>query len=156
MQGLWTNAALWIPLSAALLVQLLKPFWAWRATGRFDLRTIATAGGMPSSHSAMVCSLATVMWHQEGFGSAYFAIAVVLAMIVMYDARGVRQQSGKQARILNQILRELFSGQPISEQELMELLGHTSIEVVVGAVVGVLYTLAVLPWFPAPLPVVAS
>jgi acid phosphatase family membrane protein YuiD len=96
---------------------------------------------MPSSHTALVCSLATVLAIQYGLDSPFFAIAAVLAFIVMYDATGVRQQSGKHARILNQILRELFSGQPISEEELKELLGHTGFEVLMGLIVSVLYSI---------------
>jgi uncharacterized protein len=141
MQGIWSNSALWLPVSAALFAQLLKPFWAWARNGRFDLRAILSAGGMPSSHSAMVCSLATVLGYQEGVGSPLFAIAAIVALIVMYDARGVRQESGKQARILNRMVRELFSGQPISEEELKELLGHTAAEVAIGAIVGTTYSL---------------
>jgi acid phosphatase family membrane protein YuiD len=144
MQGLSTNEALWVPVSAALFAQLLKPFWSWARGGRFDLRAVGSAGGMPSSHSAMVSSLATILGYEEGLGSPLFAIAVILALIVMYDARGVRQESGKQARILNRVVSELFRGQPISEEQLKELLGHTSSEVVIGAVVGVIYALSFL------------
>lgn len=143
MQGLWSNTILWAPVSAALFVQLLKPFWSWARNGRFDLRTIFSAGGMPSSHSAMVSSLATVLGYEFGLESPLFAMAVIFALIVMYDARGVRQESGKQARLLNRLVRELFSGQPVSEEELKELLGHTSTEVVIGAIVGVFYALIV-------------
>ena len=71
-------------------------------------------------------------------------MAIVLAVIVMYDATGVRQQSGKHAKVLNQILRELFSGQPISEEELKELLGHTGFEVLVGALLAIAYTSLVM------------
>jgi acid phosphatase family membrane protein YuiD len=99
---------------------------------------------MPSSHSALVTSLATATGIQFGFDSPYFAISCVLALIVMYDARGVRQESGQHARILNQIVRELMSGHTISERELKELLGHTTIEVFVGALVGIVYTVLVL------------
>lgn len=144
MQALWSNLTLWLPVSAALIAQLLKPLWGWLRFGRFDLRSVLSAGGMPSSHSAMVTSLATVLAYQEGLNSKLFAIAVILAVIVMYDARGIRQESGKQARILNRILREVFSGQPVSEEELKELLGHTGSEVFIGALFGALY--AVL-WF---------
>ena len=144
MHGLWSNTAIWVPLSAALLAQLLKPFWSWARSGRFDLRSVINAGGMPSSHSAMVSSLATVLGFEEGLGSPLFATAVILAMIVMYDARGVRQESGKQARVLNRILSELFSGQPLSEEQLKELLGHTASEVFFGAVFGVVYALGFL------------
>ena len=139
MEGLWSNSALWIPVSIALFVQLFKFLWEWTATGGPDLRVLSRSGGMPSSHTAMVVSLATVLGLQYGWDSPFFAIAVVLAVIVMYDATGVRQQSGKHARVLNQILRELFSGQPISEEELKELLGHTGFEVLVGALLGIMY-----------------
>jgi acid phosphatase family membrane protein YuiD len=141
MQGLLTNTMLWVPVSAMFFAQLLKPFWGWARNGRFDLRTVLSAGGMPSSHSAMVSSLATVLGFEVGLDSPLFAIAVILAIIVMYDARGVRQESGKQARILNRLVRELFSGQPISEEELKELLGHTAAEVFIGAFIGITYTL---------------
>lgn len=146
MSGLWTNTTLWLPVSVALFTQLLKLLWSGVRYGQLDLRALTNPGGMPSSHSAMVSSLATVTGYQIGLDSPHFAISVVLALIVMYDARGVRQESGKQARILNQILRELFSGQPISEQELKELLGHTGAEVLIGAIVGILYTLVCLIW----------
>ncbi|CAN5837319.1 divergent PAP2 family protein [soil metagenome] len=146
MRGLWSNAALWIPLSAALLVQLFKFFWEWARKGVVDYHVLTRTGGMPSSHSAMMSSLATVIGYDYGLGSPLFAISAVVAVIVMYDARGVRQESGKQARVLNRIVREFFSGQPIREQELKELLGHTGIEVFVGAIVGIVYTLTLLMW----------
>lgn len=148
MHALWINDALWLPISAALVAQLLKPFWSWWQQGGIYLRTIFSSGGMPSSHSAMMTSLSAVMGWRHGLDSSYFAIATVVALIVMYDARGVRQQSGKQAKVLNQIMREFFSGRPrpISEEELKELLGHTSVEVVVGALLGIIYTVSVLAW----------
>ncbi|MCE7983139.1 MAG: divergent PAP2 family protein [Caldilinea sp. CFX5] len=141
MAALWSNSALWVPVSIALLVQLFKVLWEWSHTGKLDWRVFSRAGGMPSSHTALVCSLATVLAVQYGLDSPFFAISAVLAFIVMYDATGVRQQSGKHARILNQILRELFSGQPISEEELKELLGHTGFEVIMGLIVSVLYSI---------------
>jgi acid phosphatase family membrane protein YuiD len=82
-----------------------------------------------------------VVGYEYGLDSPLFAISTVIAVIVMYDARGVRQQSGEQAKVLNRIVREFFSGQPIGEKELIELLGHTLIEVLVGAIVGIFYTL---------------
>jgi acid phosphatase family membrane protein YuiD len=84
--------------------------------------------------------------YDYGLDSPLFAISAVMAVIVMYDARGVRQESGKQARVLNQIVREFFRGQPIGEKELKELLGHTGTEVLVGAIVGVAYSLTCLLW----------
>lgn len=144
MAALGSNIALWVPVSIAFLVQFFKVLWEWTRTGKLDWRIFSRSGGMPSSHTALVCSLATVMAIQYGLDSPYFAIAAVLAFIVMYDATGVRQQSGKHARILNQILRELFSGQPISEEELKELLGHTGFEVIIGLVVSVVYTMVAM------------
>lgn len=146
VSALWTNLALWIPMSAAFGVQMFKFFWEWRSQGTADFQVLFRTGGMPSSHSAMVTSLATVLALQDGLDSPLFAVAVILALIVMYDARGVRHQSGQHARILNQILRELFRGQPISEQELKELLGHTPFEVIVGGLVGVLYAAGMVYW----------
>lgn len=144
MTALGSNIALWVPVSIAFLVQLFKVLWEWTRTGKLDWRIFSRSGGMPSSHTALVCSLATVLAIQYGLDSPYFALAAVLAFIVMYDATGVRQQSGKHARILNQILRELFSGQPISEEELKELLGHTGFEVLMGLLVSVLYTMGMM------------
>jgi acid phosphatase family membrane protein YuiD len=127
-----------------VVVQVAKFVVEGIANHDFDVQVLFRTGGMPSSHSALVASLATATAVLDGLGSSSFAIATVLALIVMYDARGVRQESGKQARILNQVVRELFRGQPISEQELKELLGHTAFEVSVGAVIGIIYTLTLL------------
>jgi uncharacterized protein len=152
MRTIWSNGALWLPLSVALGVQLFKFIWEGLRRRDFDLSVLARAGGMPSSHSAMTSSLATVLGYEQGLDSPLFAIATVLAIIVMYDARGVRQESGKHASLLNQIMRELFQGRPIGEQHLKELLGHTGMEVTVGAVVGIIYTLIALQfssWLPA-------
>lgn len=144
MRALFSNAAFWLPISVAFGVQIYKMLAHWVQTGRLDYRVLSQAGGMPSSHSAMVTSLATVIGYQYGLDSALFAITVILATIVMYDARGVRQESGKQARVINQILQTFFSGHPLTEAELKELIGHTTIQVVVGGIIGIVYTLAYL------------
>lgn len=144
MRALLGNAALWLPLSVAFGVQLYKMLAFWVQTGRIDFRVLAQAGGMPSSHSAMVCSLMTAIGYQYGLDSGLFAITVALAVIVMYDARGVRQESGKQARVINQILQTFFSGHPLTEAQLKELIGHTTLQVIVGGLIGVFYTLIYL------------
>lgn len=150
LDAVLSNRTLLIPITAALGVQLFKFIWEAYRQRQFSVRVLLGTGGMPSSHAAMVTSLATAVGVHYGFSSGLFAIATVLALIVMYDARGVRQESGQHARILNQILREMFSGQPISERELKELLGHTSMEVLVGGIVGILYALLVLQLAPYP------
>ena len=142
--GISINLTLLVPLSAMLAVQIFKFARKWRRKRILSIPVLFSTGGMPSSHSALVTSLATATGIQYGYESAYFAISCVLALIVMYDARGVRQESGQHARILNQIVRELMSGHTISESELKELLGHTTIEVFVGGIVGILYTALLL------------
>lgn len=145
--AIWTNLSLWIPVSAAIGVQLYKFIAQWVRAGTLDFHVLFSTGGMPSSHSAMVVSLATAIGIDHGFGSPFFAISTILALVVMYDARGVRQESGQHARLLNHIVRELFAGNPIGEEEYKELkvlLGHTAAEVAVGAIIGVVYPIAVL------------
>lgn len=140
----WSNETLWLPITAAFGVQLYKFLFEWILRRDFDLRVLARSGGMPSSHSAMVTSLVSAVGHRSGTHSDVFALSVIFAMIVMYDATGVRQAAGKQAKVLNQIIRELFTGQPVSDVELKELIGHTFVEVFVGALIGIGYTFL---WF---------
>ena len=122
---------------AQVLKVLIELIWKHK----LDLRLLTSAGGMPSSHSAMVCALATAIAFHDGTSSSLFTMSLVLATVVMYDAAGVRRAAGIQARILNQIIDELFQGHPISETHLRELLGHTPIQVVVGAALGIF-----IPW----------
>ena len=101
------------------------------------LSRLVSSGGMPSSHSALVMGLATATGRIVGVSSAAFAIAVVLAGIVMYDAAGVRRAVSIQARILNQMIDEAFQGSPMAEKRLRELIGHTPIQVIVGGMLGI-------------------
>ncbi len=95
-------------------------------------------GGMPSVHSAGVAALATGVGLQTGFESANFAVALVLALVTMFDAQGVRRAAGKQAVVLNKMINEVYISGQVSEERLKELIGHTPIEVLVGAVIGCL------------------
>ena len=101
------------------------------------LSRLVSSGGMPSSHSALVTGMATATGRVVGLSSASFAIAVVIASIVMYDAAGVRRAVSIQARILNQMIEEAFQGSPMAEKRLRELIGHTPIQVFVGALLGI-------------------
>ena len=104
---------------------------------KLNFSRLVSAGGMPSSHSALVTGLATATGRVAGVNSPAFAIAVVLASIVMYDAAGVRRAVSIQARILNQMLDEMYQGSPMAEKRLRELIGHTPIQVLVGALLGI-------------------
>ena len=119
---------------------MLKVFVILVREKRLDLRYFVTAGGMPSAHSAIVCALATALAMTQGVGSAAFSIAVVLALIVTYDAAGVRQSVSQQSVVLNRIVREFRFRRPIAEVErdLREFIGHTPFQVIVGAVLGIL------------------
>lgn len=92
---------------------------------------------MPSSHSAVVCSLAALIGREYGFGSGIFAVSLIMACVVMYDAAGVRRASGKQARILNKILETPGMSTVEVQEKLIEALGHTPIQVFVGAAIGI-------------------
>lgn len=113
---------------------------------RLDFRRIYGSGGMPSSHSATVSSLATAVAKTDGLRSTSFAIAFMFAFIVMYDATGVRRAAGEQARILNQLVHNLAENKPVYlKKNLKELIGHTPLEVVVGSLLGILIAL-VMPY----------
>jgi uncharacterized protein len=105
---------------------------------KLDINVLVTTGGMPSAHSALVTALAAGIGQTLGWASSEFAVAVVFAIIVMYDAAGVRQAAGKQARILNQMIDELFHEHPnFNGDRLKELLGHTPVQVIVGSALGI-------------------
>jgi acid phosphatase family membrane protein YuiD len=134
---LLSNPVLEVSFLAWLIAQLLKVALTLVTERRFNFRRFVGAGGMPSSHSAFVTSLATAIGQRTGWDSPLTALAWVFAMIVMYDAAGVRQAAGKQAEILNQIVDDLYHGGRVREDRLKELLGHSPVEVLAGAALGV-------------------
>jgi hypothetical protein len=139
LHDLITNWVLIIALCAWMLAQLVKLLVALVQGKGLDLSFFISSGGMPSAHSAMVCALATAIAIKDGFGSAYFAIAVILALVVTYDAAGVRQSVGHQSVVLNRIILELKRKEPMIkiEADLRELMGHTPFEVYIGAALGI-------------------
>lgn len=141
--GILQNRALWCAVAAWFVAQALKIPTYWLVEKELDWRRFFGSGGMPSSHSAFVTALAIMVGASEGFDTAAFAIAVVLGAIVMYDASGVRHETGVQGQVLNEILQKVFvDGQPITDVELKELVGHTKLEVAGGFLVGLLTALA--------------
>lgn len=140
------NHVLVVSLIACLSAQLFKVVFELLYHRKVNIRAIVETGGMPSAHSALVTALAVGVGQTQGWASPEFAIAFVVAVIVMYDAAGVRQAAGKQARILNQIIDELFRENPeFNEDRLKELLGHTPVQVIAGSALGV-----VVAWMTAP------
>ena len=135
---------IFVAFSGIILAQLVKCFWHLIAKRRLDLRLFTTTGGMPSSHSAGVMGLSTSVGLIRGFDSIEFAIALGYAFIVMYDAAGVRRAAGKQAACLNKIIMDLYKQDLVEAGgKLKELLGHTPLQVVVGAIFGILYAYGV-------------
>ncbi len=132
------NQVLLVSLLSCAIAQAIKAAVELIKNGKLDFRYLVTTGGMPSSHSALVGSLATGVGLKTGWASSEFAVAAIFAVIVMYDAAGVRQAAGKQARILNQILDEFFQEhKEFNEERLKELLGHTPVQVFVGLALGI-------------------
>ena len=133
-------------LSAGFLAQSWKFVWSLVRHRQLDFRLLVRTGGFPSSHTALVVGLTTTIGLTEGFASPLFDCAVVFSAIVMYDAAGVRRAAGRQAAVLNRIVAEFQQELRFSMPKLQELLGHTPIEVLGGAVVGVLWAVGMHRW----------
>ena len=142
MGELLRNDALIASVTAWWLAQVSKLLILLLRERKLRLSLLASAGGMPSAHSAVVVALATRVGMQDGVGSTQFALALVFAGIVLYDATGVRRAVSHQARILNRMLEEVLEYQRFSEKRLLELLGHTPFEVFVGSLLGLLVALS--------------
>lgn len=135
--GLFSNHVLFAGLLGWFVAQALKIPIYRHIEKKWDFGRFFGSGGMPSSHSSMVVATAVMTGAIAGFDSVAFAIATVLATIVMYDAAGVRRETGVQAAVINQILKDvLINGKKISDEELKELVGHTPLEVLGGALTG--------------------
>ncbi len=136
---IFNNTPLICAALAWVSAQLMKFIIVNIRKRRINLLVLIQSGGMPSSHSATVCSLATAIGFQVGFGSPEFAIAAILAFIVMYDAAGVRRAAGEQARRINILTQDYLSDfEEDMQAQLKELLGHTPPEVFGGAILGIL------------------
>ena len=132
------NKYIYVPILLWLVIQIYKVIYDLVKTKKFNFKRIMGAGGMPSSHSAVVVSLATLIGKYEGVDTAIFAMSVIFACVVMYDAAGVRRAAGKQASLLNKIVETPgLTGLQVSEK-LVEVLGHSPIQVIVGALIGLI------------------
>jgi len=135
--SLLDNRILLAAFFAWVIAQVSKTIYELIRQRKLVVSRLVSSGGMPSSHSALVTGLATATGRVMGLSSATFAITVVLASIVMYDAAGVRRAVSIQARIINQMVDEAFQGHPMAEKRLRELIGHTPIQVLVGGLLGI-------------------
>ena len=133
-----TNKYIYVPVILWFGIQLFKLLYDLVKTKKFNFKRILGAGGMPSSHSAVVTSLATLIGKYQGVDSCIFALALIVAFIVMYDACGVRRAAGKQAALLNKLVETPGLTRMQVSEKLVEVLGHTPIQVFVGATIGII------------------
>ena len=136
---IFTNPFLLTSLSAWAIAQVLKVFLHAYVTGKFDITRLFGDGGMPSGHSATVTSLAAITGLMCGFGSFQFAMAAVFAIVVCHDAMGVRLETGKQAQMINEIVKvfETFTKHDLPDVMLKEFVGHTLPQVAAGVILGI-------------------
>jgi acid phosphatase family membrane protein YuiD len=141
---IFANQVLLSALIPWSLAQIVKVPLEYFSTKRWNWSLLLRAGGMPSSHSALVAGACHAIGLRAGFSSPMYAISFVLAMIVIYDATGIRRQAGKHAEIINAMIEDLATGHPLQQEKLREVLGHTPLEAVGGTILGLL--IAQLLW----------
>jgi len=134
---IFRNEIIIIAFITWVLNQSLKLIVFYATEKKWDIRRFVGAGGMPSTHSALSVCVATTIGIKEGWESPLFALAIVVAFIIMADAAGVRRETGEQAKVLNKIILEFFKEIRIKDKRFKELVGHTPFEVIVGAFIGV-------------------
>ena len=137
-QGIYHNKILLITLTAWVIAQSIKVLLGVIREKRFNFRWFIGTGGMPSSHAAGATALASTCGMEFGFDSVVFALATVFAMVTMFDAQGVRRSTGQQAEVLNKIMDDIYWSGKIEPVRLKELIGHTPVQVFMGAIVGFL------------------
>lgn len=141
----FNNYLLMLPVLSWCAAQVIKTLLYYVAHGKFNRERLVGAGGWPSSHSALVCSLFMGATRKFGLSSPYFAITFILAAIVMYDAMGVRRETGQQARVLNLMIEDIKTekGDIDYGDKLKEMVGHTPFQVLSGALLGILIAILI-------------
>jgi acid phosphatase family membrane protein YuiD len=134
----WRNKIFITTLAAWVIAQTIKVSIGVVRQRKFDFRWFVGTGGMPSAHACGASCLATGLGLAYGFDSAYFAIGAAFAIVVMFDAQGVRRATGRQAHILNKITEDIYWQGKVNESRLRELIGHTPVEVIAGFALGIL------------------
>lgn len=141
------NKALLVALIADIIAQCMKPLFNYFKSRKWDLSLVVSNGGFPSSHSATVTALTTRVGLQEGLNSTYFAISFIFSLIVLFDAAGVRQEVGRHSKTLNDLISLLTMKEKVKFEELEELIGHNTVEVFGGIIIGFLVSWS-LRWIP--------
>lgn len=137
LQKIITNKYIYVPLIVWFCIQTFKVIYDLITTKKLNFKRILGAGGMPSSHSAIVTCISAMIGKSQGFDTPIFAMSLIFAMVVMYDAAGVRRAAGKQARLLNKIVETPGLSSVQVQEKLVEVLGHTPLQVFVGAFIGI-------------------
>lgn len=141
--GWWFNSTFWATFCGWLVAQVVKAICFFVSARKIDFGFMVSTGGMPSAHSSLAAALCTSIALRLGTADPLFAVSLAFAVIVMFDAQSVRRAAGEQARILNQMLDELFKTHRFPHQRLVELLGHTEMEVLLGMLLGIVVALLV-------------
>ncbi|HLC05192.1 MAG TPA: divergent PAP2 family protein [Anaerolineales bacterium] len=134
--SVFQNHVLIAAIIAWSIAQVVKLPVEFASTRVWNWSLLLRAGGMPSSHAALVTAAAHGIGLTEGFNSSSYALAIVLAMIVIYDATGIRRQAGRHAQIINEMIQDLVEGHPLHQEQLMEVLGHSPFQALVGMLLG--------------------
>ncbi len=142
--GIFANPVLLAGLIAWALAQIIKVPYEYLLTHKWNWALLLRAGGMPSSHSALMAGISLGAGLFSGFNSPVFALSVALAMIVIYDATGIRRQAGKHAEIINAMIDDMIAGHPLKSEQLPEVLGHSPLQALVGTFMGL--ATALLLW----------
>lgn len=144
LAGIFFNYPLLAGITAWAIAQAIKVPLEYFRTGQWNWSLLLRAGGMPSSHSALVTGVAHSIGLFVGFDSTQFALAIALTVVVVYDSTGIRRQAGKHAAVINAMVDDLRSGHPLKGEQLREVLGHTPLEALGGVILGLL--IAQLTW----------
>lgn len=135
--SVFSNQALWAGLIAWALAQMIKVPYAFIREKRWDWSLLLRAGGMPSSHAALVTAITHAIGLYFGFDDPLFAVAFMVTMVVVYDATGIRRQAGLHAALINAMIDDLASGNALKGEQLLEVLGHTPLEALAGVIMGI-------------------
>ncbi len=145
LSGIFSNHVLAAGLISWALAQIIKIPLEFVRTHHWNWALLLSAGGMPSSHTALMVAISYAIGLYTGFDSAVFALSVAISMVVIYDATGIRRQAGRHAALINAMINDLASGHPLKEEHMREVLGHTPLQVMGGFIMGIV--VAQLVWW---------